>query len=69
MGAGLWIGILAVLAIATVLMFGMGRDDNVATFDRPDTSPSATTGSGNASPAPAVRDGDARIQPMAPAPK
>ncbi len=57
MGAGLWIGILAVLAVATFLMLNMGRSDNVvATDERPVTNAPATTGSGSVEPAPIVRD-------------
>src|SRR5688572_28603562 len=55
MSTGLWVGILAVLGIATFLMFNMGREDNVAT-DRPVTNPPVTTGSGTITPAPATRD-------------
>ena len=71
MSAGLWVGILAVLAAATFFMFSTGRDDNVATFERPGTNSPATTGSGEAAPAPANRNLDTANPPTttAPAPK
>lgn len=57
MSAGLWIGIVAALAVATFLMFNLGRSDNVAaTDDRPVPNAPATTGSGTGEPAPALRD-------------
>lgn len=57
MGPILWIAIAAVLAVVTMLMFNMGRSDNVAaTNDRPVTNAPATTGAGATDPAPAIRD-------------
>ena len=57
MGVGLWVGILAALAIATFVMLNMGGRDNVATDNRPATTAPTTTGSGATVIAPAARDG------------
>jgi hypothetical protein len=57
MSMGLWVGILAALAVATFLMFNMVGNDNVVA-DRPLLNPSSTTGSGNTNPTPADRDAD-----------
>ncbi len=77
MGLGLWLSILAVLAVSGFYFFGMDRNSPVATKDIPAaaTAPS-TTGSGTNAPAPAARDGlqnstdiPGATAPTAPAPK
>ena len=67
MGMGLWVGLLAALAIATFILFNSGRDNNVAT-DRPVTNPPATTGSSPTVPAPATRDMGTGTNPPAATP-
>ena len=57
MSTGLWVGILAALAIATFVMFNMRGNDNVAMDNRPVTNAPSTTGSGATTPPPAARDG------------
>ena len=57
MGLGLWLAILAVIAVSSLYFFGFDRSGTVATDDRPAGTTPSTTGSGTIAPETGARDG------------